>query len=110
MADATSCQVQIDCPRCGGRIIRPVHRGNLENVVHHRGPDHGPCRFIVSVDPTGDDHRFRVLDRTETFEEVQPTLWPAHAARNQRAILARALAETADQVDWPEEAMAAEAG
>lgn len=103
MTDAEAAQVNIDCPACGSEVPKPVHRGNLETVVHHRGKNHAPCRFLVSVDPMGDDHRFRVLRRTERFEEVQPEMWPPHAERVRRAALASLVTRGQEPITWPED-------
>lgn len=102
MTDAEAAQVKIDCPRCGGSVPEPVHRGNLETVVHRRGKSHAPCRFIVSVDPTGEDHRFRVLSTTERFEEVQPEMWQPHSERVRRAALADLFTRRQGPIAWPE--------
>lgn len=69
----------------------PFYRGSLEARVHNSGAGHGSCRFMVSVDPTGEDHVFRVLERTESFEAVDREMWENHLQRVRDAALADCL-------------------
>lgn len=91
---ASGPQLKLDCPKCGGEVPIPFHRGNLESRKHYRGGRERDCRFMVSVDPIGDDHRFRLLERTERFEEVWTEMWEAHRERVKAAIFAECLAQT----------------
>lgn len=68
--------VYLDCPVCGHKVLEPFVRGSLQFHTHFRrgGGNAQRCRFIVDVAPSGDDHRFHVLQRGERAEDVLPEL------------------------------------
>lgn len=90
--------VRIACPKCTSAVPEPLPRGSLVPVVHNRGADHANCRFWVSVDPSGDDHEYRVLRNRgeggrETFEGTIDEVYEDHRHQVERAVLAARLAE-----------------
>lgn len=81
----------LECPNCGGECPDPFIRGQVHTYVHKRGSGHPACRFIVDVDPIGDDHRFVVLEPKQRFEDVLPSLLesPDRAKRELRTTFLR---------------------
>lgn len=84
----TSCRelVYIECPECGGSVPEPFTPGSLENGFHKERGDKSPCRFVVSVDPSGgNDHRFEVVrQRGASYEDAKKRLFPEHKRRLKR--------------------------
>lgn len=87
-------RVYLDCPDCGNRYPKPLFRGQ----VHTRAcrSDHGGCRkYVICVDPAGEDHWFEPVGADESYESVSDRIAPRHRQRLERAVLLKVASERA---------------
>lgn len=83
--------IYTSCPECGDDLPYALAPGNLHRISHPRCK----ARFVISTDPSGDDHEVRVLEMGETWEEAIRDLYPTHKDRLQRGVFLEAAQERA---------------
>jgi hypothetical protein len=58
------------CPRCGRAAVPFARLGGPQKEMHRRGRSGGGCRYVVIVDPFGDDHEWVEVAHHESIESV----------------------------------------
>jgi len=61
---------ELVCPRCGGEIRERFYRFAPPFMYMHRSPRWGPCRLVLVLDPSGEDHTIRVVPFERSMESV----------------------------------------